>query len=173
MKPLRRFLTAAAFAALAVSCGGSGSGASVQEPPELLTAVPSDALCVGLYNRLDKGLESMLDSSDVLCTLNYGKLSHARAALAICDIGSLSPLVIIEAGKHAPDSSAAVLSLLAQADSFRLAKAYVPLHTHDVLILSSSETVVTVVKRHLASESSVLDAPDSAKWWKSCPAATP
>lgn len=160
MKPIGRILTFAAAAILAVSCGGKSTGGSAPEPPELLRAVPSDALCVGLYNRLDKGLPQVLDSSDVLRTLDYGRLSHARSAIAVCDLGALSPLVIIEAGKHSPDTSAAVQSLMALADSTRLSKAYVTIGNHDVLIISQSETMMTVVRRHLSSESSLLDAPD-------------
>ena len=154
------FAALCAGASLAVSCGGESQGASNTEVPEMLSAVPSDALCVGLYGRLDRGMNKMTDSLSVLRKLNFGKLSHARCAVAICDIGSLSELLVIDAGKHAPDSSAAVKSLLAQADSFRIAKVYVELNGRDALILSPSETVVTVVRRHLSSETSVLDAPD-------------
>ena len=160
MKPTGRILTFAATVVLAVSCGGKSAGGSAPEPPELLRAVPSDALCVGLYNRLDKGLPQILDSTDILRTLDYGRLAHAKAAVAICDLGELSPLVIIEAGKHAQDTSAAVQSLMALADSSRLSKEYVTLGGHDVLVISPSETMMTVVRRHLSSESSVLDAPD-------------
>ena len=160
----------AAFALLAVSCGRSPQAASAPEIPELLTAVPSDALCAGLFGRLDRGMNKMLDSTSVFRNLNYGKLAHARCAIALCDIGSLSELIILDAGKHAEDTSASVRSLLAQADSFRLAKAYVTLDSRDALILSPSETVFTVVERHLSSESSLLDAPDFDKVLEVLPA---
>lgn len=153
----------AALSLLAVSCGGSPEASSAPEIPELLTAVPSDALCVGLYGRLDRGMNKMLSPESVFHKLNYGKLSHARSAIALCDIGSLSELMIIDAGKHVEDTSSAVRSLLAQADSFRLAKVFVTLDNRDALILCPSETVFKVVNRHLASESSLLDAPDFDK----------
>ena len=170
MKPVGRILTFAAILVLAASCGGKSTGGPVPEPSVLLRAVPSDALCVGLYNRLDKGLPQVLDSTDVLRSFDYGRLSHSKAAVAICDLGSLLPLVIIEAGKHAPDTSAAVQSVMALADSSRLSKAYVPLGSHDVLIISPSETVITIVRRHLSSESSVLDAPDFDRVLQALPA---
>ncbi|MBO7644007.1 MAG: hypothetical protein J6S62_03470 [Bacteroidales bacterium] len=150
----------AALSLLAVSCGRSPQTESAPEVPELLTAVPSDVLCVGLYGRLDRGMNKMLDSVSVLRKLDYGRLSHARSAIALYDIGSLSELLIIDAGKHSADTSSSVRSLLAQADSFRISAAFIPLTTRDALILSPSETVFKVVNRHLASESSILDAPN-------------
>ncbi len=155
--------------ALAVSCGRPSRGPSVQEPPELLRAVPSDALCVGLFGRLDKGLDRMLDSLDILRTLDYGKLSHARAAVALCDIGALSPLVVVESGKHASDTSEAAKALLAAADTLRLSSAYVGLGGRGAVVLSPSETVITVVRRHLDSETSILDAPDFGKVLEALP----
>ena len=160
----------AALSLLAVSCGGNPGDVSAPQVPELLTAVPSDVLCVGLYGRLDRGMDKMLPPESILNRLSFGKLSHARTAIALCDIGSLSELLIIDAGKHAGDTSAAVHFLLAQADSFRLAKAFVPLQSRDALILCPSETVMTVVERHLLAETSLLDAPDFDKVLEVLPA---
>ena len=84
------------------SCAEGAAGVS-QEAPELLKAVPSDALCVGLFGRLDHGMEQMIDSLSALRSLDYGKLSRSRAAIALCDIGSVCPLLIIEAGKAGAD----------------------------------------------------------------------
>ena len=62
------------------SCAEGAAGVS-QEAPELLKAVPSDALCVGLFGRLDHGMEQMIDSLSALRSLDYGKLSRSRAEL--------------------------------------------------------------------------------------------
>lgn len=149
-------------AALSVlSCSGGPSEAS-REAPELLRAVPSDALSVGVFSRLDKGLAQMVDSASVLKSLDFGKLSKARTAIAMCYVGSLSPLLVIEAGKCDGDTLSSVHSLLEQADSLRISSAFVALEAHNALLLSPSATVVTVAGRHIASESSILDAPDFA-----------
>ena len=61
-----------AFAAfLVASCCESATGGS-HEAPELLRAVPSDALCAGVFSRCDKALDRMTDSTSVLRKLDYG-----------------------------------------------------------------------------------------------------
>ena len=141
------------------SCAEGAAGVS-QEAPELLKAVPSDALCVGLFGRLDHGMEQMIDSLSALRSLDFGKLSRSRAAIALCDIGSVCPLLIIEAGKAGADTLESVRSLLDMADTLKLGAALLELDTHDALLLSESSTVITIARRHVASESSILDAPD-------------
>ena len=141
------------------SCAEGAAGVS-QEAPELLKAVPSDALCVGLFGRLDHGMEQMIDSLSALRSLDYGKLSRSRATIALCDIGSVCPLLIIEAGKAGADTLESVRSLLDMADTLKLGAALLELDTHDALLLSESSTVITIARRHVASESSILDAPD-------------
>lgn len=148
-----------AFAAfLVASCCESATGGS-HEAPELLRAVPSDALCAGVFSRCDKALDRMTDSTSVLRKLDYGKLARAHAVVALCDVGSVQPLLVLEAGRHGSDTLEAATSLMACADSARLNSALIALPMHNALVISPSPTVLTVVKRHLASESSVLDAP--------------
>ena len=152
-------LTSIAIALGMLSCSGAGSVAP-GNAPELLRAVPSDALSVGVFGRLDKGMERMVDSASVLRSLDFGRLARSRAVIALCNIGTIYPLLIVEAGKCDGDTLAAVPSVLAQADSLRISSAFVPLGTHNVLLISPSATVVTVSGRHISSESSILDAPD-------------
>ncbi|MBR4809086.1 MAG: hypothetical protein IK031_02255 [Bacteroidales bacterium] len=142
-----------------VSCG-SGDSATSAEAPELLKAVPSDALAAGIFGRLDRGLERMTDSTSILRSIDYGRLGRARTVIALCDVSSLVPLVIIEAGKASPDTLAAAESVMVQADSLRLSRMHATLDGHNVLLLSPSETVITIAGRHLQSGSSILDAPD-------------
>ena len=131
----------------------------VYKAPELCKAVPSDAMGLGLFSRLDHGLDRLTDSASVFRKLDYGRLSHARAAIALCNVGTVTPLVIIEAGKADGDTLSAAASLISQADSMGLFPLHTSLSEHNVLMLSTSPTVITVVKRHLDAESSILDAP--------------
>ena len=166
MHRLWSYIYLAAALVLAGACGKSvisGPG----EPPELLKAVPADALTVGVFGRCDHGLEQMLDSTSVLRSLDYGKLARHRAAIALCDVGSIEPLLILETGKTEPgsglraatDTLPQTAALAAQADSMRLFNAQLALSRHNVLLLTPSATVLTVVQRHISSETSILDAP--------------
>ena len=142
-----------------LSCSQGAPGVA-QGAPELFHAVPSDALAAGYFSRLDHCLDRMTDSLSVLRRLDYGKLSRARAAVAMCDVGSVFPLLIVEAGRADADTLESVRSVMALADSLRISSAFVPLESHYTLLLSPSSTVITVARRHIASESSILDAPD-------------
>ncbi len=167
MRRLWSYLFFAAALALTVACGKSVIS-SQGEPPELLMAVPADALTVGVFGRCDHALEQMLDSANVLRCLDYGKLAKHKAVLALCDVGSISPLLIIETGKADPgeglraatDTLPQTAELAALADSLRIASAQLALSRHNALLLSPSATVITVVRRHLGNETSILDAPN-------------
>ena len=132
------------------SCAENAPSA-VQDSPELLKAVPSDALCVGVFSRLDRGMERMVDSASVLRNLDFGRLSRSHAAIA---------LLIIEAGRSGADTLDVVRNIMAMADSMKVWHALFELDTHNALLLSPSSTVITVAGRHVAAESSILDAPD-------------
>ena len=147
----------AAFGALAFNACKPNVQSPRTEACDLLQAVPSDALCVGLFDRLDRGLENLTDTLSPLRRPSYGKLSHARCAIALCNIGSLSPLLVIEAGKASEDTIPAVRSLLS--DSLDLYMEHIVLSDHNALIVTPSETVLTVALRHISSGTSILDAP--------------
>ncbi len=147
---------------MALSCNRS-SGVPAGEVPDLFHAVPSDALSVGVFGRCDNALGRMTDSTSVLRRLDYGKLSKAHSVIAVCNVGNLFPLLILEAGKQAPDTLEAAASLLALADSIGLASAHVSLEKHNAVLLSPSETVMTIALRHISSGASILDAPDFDK----------
>ena len=153
-------LTVVIVVLFTASCGGGAPAASNGEAPELLRAVPSDALSVGVFSRLEKGLPEMVDSNSVLFNLDYGKLSRARAAVALCNVGSLAPLLVIEAGKAGADTLDAAAAVIAAADSLKISSSLVTLQSRNALLLSPSATVITVCGRHLAAETSILDAPD-------------
>jgi len=170
---MRRFVLSVLFL-VAIGCSGSPEGGKFVESPELLKAVPSDALTVGIFGRCDHALERMLDSTSVLRQLDYGKFGRHKAAVAFCNIGSITPLLILETGIASQDRSSenakgslqAATDTLTQtrdiaklADSLKLYTAQVALDKHNVLLISPSATVITVAERHLESESSILDAP--------------
>ncbi|MBR4826379.1 MAG: hypothetical protein IKZ91_00655 [Bacteroidales bacterium] len=145
---------------LGLSACTGGPSAAVADAPELLKAVPSDALCAGLYSRLDKGVDRMLDSTNIVRSIEFGKLARSRSVIALCDVGSIEPLVIVEAGKASADTSSAAASVLAQADSIGVSSLFAQVGSHNVLLLSPSETALTVARRNVASQSSILDAPE-------------
>ena len=144
---------------LLFSCG-SGTPTAASEAPELFGAVPSDALGAGYFSRLDRALERLTDSTSILRNIDYGRLARAKAVVALCDVSSIVPLVAIEAGKAADDTSSAAAAVIESADSARVQHLYTTLGEHNVLLLSPSETVITIAGRHLSSGSSILDAPD-------------
>jgi len=144
------------------SCGSGAPGPSA-DAPELFQAVPSDALGAGYFSRLDHALERMTDSTSILRTIDFGRLARSKAVVALCDVSSIVPLVAIEAGKASPDTSAAAAALLALADSARVPCLHFTIGEHNIVLLSPSETVITVAGRHLLSGSSILDAPDFDK----------
>ncbi len=140
------------------SCAENAPG-TPQNVPELIKAVPSDALCLGLFSRLDNGLETMVDSSSLLRTIDYGRLARSHAAIALCDVGSIAELLIIEAGRTGSDTLEIANKIMVQADSLKLSHSILPVGSHNALLLSTSSTVITIAGRHVASESSILDAP--------------
>ena len=160
---MRKLILYAILILAVCSCGQNGqSGQSAQkagEAPELLRAVPSDALAVGVFSHCDKGLQAFTEQALALVFVDYGKMVRNKAAIALCDVGSLTPLLVLETGRAEADTTAAVADLLAQADSLKLSTAIVSLDKHNALLLSPSATVIKVALRHLASETSILDAP--------------
>ena len=164
---MRRLILFALTLLTAAACQTAPGEVQRAEAPELLRAVPSDALTVGVFGRCDRALEQMLDSASVLRSLDYGKLGKHRAVIALCDVGSIAPLLIVETDKSEPgsglraatDTLPQTAALAAQADSMKLFSAQLAISRHNALLLSPSATVLTVVQRHLSSETSILDAP--------------
>ena len=162
MKKCVLFLTVLSLTFLLASCGNEAPGASL-EAPEILKAVPSDAQSIGIFGRLDHAMDRLIDSTSILQRIDYGKMGRSRAVIATCDLGALAPIVIVEAGKASADTASAVLPVLSQADTLGLPHCHITLGHHNALILTPSETALTIVSRHLASEISILDAPDFDK----------
>ena len=95
---------------LLFSCGQPSRKAdAVREErriPELLAAVPSDALAVICYDRLSEGMR-LLDSTSVLHKLDLKAFKNAKMALSLCYNGSLVPVLALDAGRAGADSASA------------------------------------------------------------------
>ena len=148
------------------ACGGGArnDGAVPQQRhiPELLAAVPSDALAVICHDRLAEGLR-LYDSTSVLHQLDLSAFKNARMALSLCYNGSLVPVLALDTGRAPADSSESVLALLGQAATLRLRTEYVapdPEARRDgFLLITPSDAQLTAVRRHLTEHTSILDAP--------------
>lgn len=182
---LRRVLLLIVPFLAALSCGG-GAGAPGRLS-ELLLAVPADAVCAGQYSRLDNALAGMSDTLSPLRKISAGSLSRSEAVLALCNVGRLVPLLVVDAGRCSADTSAALSGLVASCDSLRLPHMIVQLGKRKAFVASTSHTVLDVSSRHIKGGASLFDAPhftlvqeafpdgdavvcrsESAKSWLSC-----
>ena len=148
---------------LLFACGHpSPNTGDTRRVPELLAAVPSDALAVICYDRLEEGLP-LLDSTNVLRQLNLTAFKQSPMALSLCYNGSLVPVLALDAGRAEADSASAVSTLLAQAANLKLQAEYVrpdaETKRRGFLLITPSNAQLTAVRRHLSEHTSILDAP--------------
>lgn len=162
----KRVLTCLLVLPLLFSCGQpSRKAEAVREErriPELLAAVPSDALAVICYDHLSEGMR-LLDSTSVLHKLDLKAFKNARMALSLCYNGSLVPVLALDAGRAEADSASAAGALLAQASALRLHAAYISpdgdARKRGMLLITPSDAQLTAVRRHISGYTSILDAP--------------
>ena len=130
--------------------------------PELIAAVPSDALAVICYDRAAEGMQ-LFDSTSILQQLNLTAFKNAKMALSLCYNGSLVPVLALDAGRAEADSVSAVSTLLAQASTLKLQAEYVrpdpEAKRRGILLITPSDAQLTAVRRHLTEYTSILDAP--------------
>ena len=149
---------------LLLCCGNPARkpDAPVQEKriPELLAAVPSDALGVLCFDRCADGLR-LYDSTSVLHKLDLSEFRNARMALSLCYNGSLVPVLALDTRRAEADSAAVLNALLAQAASLKVSSHYFAPEEGrpGMVILSPSEAQITAVRRHVTQQTSILDAP--------------
>ena len=147
-------------------CGNPArkADAPVQEKriPELLAAVPSDALGVICFDRCSEGMR-LYDSTSVLQKLDLSDFKNARMALSLCYNGSLVPVLALDTHRAEADSAAVLNALIAQAASQKVFSHYFEpdpdAGRQGMLILSPSEAQITAVRRHVTQHTSILDAP--------------
>lgn len=139
------------------SCGRQPS--VEQTIPEMLAAVPSDALAVLISDKCSEGLQ-FVDSSSTLRRLPLGNVGKGRMALSLCYNGSTVPVLAIEA----PDSVTSELASLsnkAQAMGMQ-AGFFAPdaaSGRKGMFVLTPSEAEMAAVTRHINGSASILDAP--------------
>ncbi|MBO7575182.1 MAG: hypothetical protein J6S99_05170 [Bacteroidales bacterium] len=148
---------------LLFACGHpSPNTGDTRRVPELLAAVPSDALAVICYDRLEEGLP-LLDSTNVLRQLNLTAFKQSPMALSLCYNGSLVPVLALDAGRAEADSTSAVSTLLAQASNLKLQAQYIrpdaEAKRRGLVLITPSDAQLTAVRRHLTEHTSILDAP--------------
>ena len=148
---------------LLFACGNPApKTGDMRRVPELLAAVPSDALAVICYDRLEEGLP-LLDSTSVLHKLNLTAFKQSQMALSLCYNGSLVPVLALDAGRADADSASAVSALLAQASVLKLQAQYVrpdaETKRRGFVLITPSDAQLTAVRRHLTEHTSILDAP--------------
>lgn len=148
---------------LLFACGNpSPKTGDLRRIPELLAAVPSDALAVVCFDHLEDGI-SLLDSTSVLRQLNLTAFKQSKMALSLCYNGSLVPVLALDAGRAEADSASAVSTLLAQAATLKLQTEYVrpdaEAKRRGFLLITPSNAQLTAVRRHLSEHTSILDAP--------------
>ena len=130
---------------------------------EMLDAVPTDAVIILPTDRLEQGIDALLDTTDVLRSLDWGHLKGKKAAVSFVYSGSLSPVLCIEAGKASPDTLKDVRRILGNVHELGLVAGHFSGQktgiSHNVLIVCRSEAVLASTIRHLEAGQSVLDAP--------------
>ena len=151
----RAFLALVVLAA--VSCGGRSPG----EPSPLYSTVPSRSLAVMHFEHLKPALKLLLDSSSVFRSLDYGRLSNSEMILSYDYSAALVPILAIDAGRAADDTSGVVASLLGQASAKNLHCLYTgSALERKMLLLSPSRAAIDEAAVHIAEGVSILDAQD-------------
>lgn len=158
MKKSGIILILAALLALS-SCNEEG-GSSI---PHLLHTVPSDAVMVVTSSRVDKGLRTMLDSTNVLYSFDYGSLSNAEMVLSYVFTGSSQPVLTIDGGLQKAEATE-LLAKRAEHNGL-----YSKILSPGVITLTTNSVVLASVERHIASETSILDAPGFTEALESIP----
>lgn len=158
--------------------------AAAQSVP-LLAAVPSDAAMLATFGNMRSALSVLTDSVHVLPSLleggarrgfpsflhrlsaiDLGALRHAPTVVSLHYSGDLVPLLLVDAGSSPADTSEAMASILAAADSLKLTARLTVcpgsmqsrLKDEVLLVVSPSEALVTASQRHLESGASILDS---------------
>lgn len=141
---------------LLVSC----ARVSAPEASPLMRTVPSRAVEVMHFPHLEQALELLFDSTSVFRSIDYGRMDDAEMVLSYDYSAGLIPLLAIDAGRSAADTSSAARKVLEQAAGLNL----YALHTGDLLpkraaiLLSPSQASVDEAFRHIESRVSILDA---------------
>ena len=134
------------------------------ENNSLIKAVPSDAAIVLCFKNFGHACELLGDSLavfgelasnkfDRIAAARSGELRRVPAIMSVHYSKDIPPLLIIEAKKAIADSTAELKNLLAVADSSGLLTRI----NGDLVLISSSETIINSSVRHLEEGHSILE----------------
>ena len=134
------------------------------ENNSLIKAVPSDAAIVLCFKNFGHACELLGDSLavfgelasnkfDRIAAARSGELRRVPAIMSVHYSKDIPPLLIIEAKKAIADSTAELKNLLAMADSSGLLTRI----NGDLVLISSSETIINSSVRHLEEGHSILE----------------
>lgn len=159
-----------AFAVVKLYSGTSASDGEIEESRflenhRLVEAVPSDAAIVFCFKNFGRACEILGDSLSVygelasnkfdrLASMNFGSLKRSQAVMSVHYSKDMPPLLIVEAGKAIADSTQDLRNLIAAADSSGLQSRI----NGNLVLISSSETIINSSVRHLKEGHSVLEA---------------
>ena len=131
----------------------------------LVKAVPSDAAIVFCFKNFGRACEFLGDSTAVfgelasnkfgkIASLHLGSMKRSPAIMSVHYSKDMPPLLILEAGKAIIDTTEDLRALLAAADSSRLRTRI----NGDLVLISSSETIINSSVRHIEEGHSILEA---------------
>ena len=134
------------------------------ENNSLIKAVPSDAAIVLCFKNFGHACELLGDTLavfgelasnkfDRIAAARNGELRRVPAIMSVHYSKDIPPLLIIEAKKAIADSTAELKNLLAVADSSGLLTRI----NGDLILISSSETIINSSVRHLEEGHSILE----------------
>ncbi len=140
--------------ALLCSCGSGGGQREREDLPDLLAAVPSDALAL-FCSSSPEGALRPLDSADVLRGLNLAAFRTSPAVLSMSYNGSLASVLAIGTG-----SAAEVPGFPARRGV--QVKFFPPdpvSGRQGILAITASESQMVALTRHISEGRSIFDAP--------------
>lgn len=135
------------------------------ESHRLLKAVPSDAAIVFCFKNFGRACEILGDSLavfgelgstkfDRIASINPGGLRKAQAIMSVHYSKDMPPLLVIEAGKEAVDTTQDLRNLLRVTEASGLFSRI----SGNLVLVSSSETILNSSIRHLEEGHSVIEA---------------
>ena len=148
------------LALAAAGCHGSAPEVS----SDVLKAVPSRAVAVAHFGRLDKALGLLTDSTSVLRQLDFGSLHSSEASLSWVYSGNLVPVLAVDAGRADDDTSSVAARVLAKAGELGLHCCHTGAALkRSLLIISPLQAVVDEAQAHVDAQTSIMDAPGFAE----------
>ena len=142
----------------AISCSQDPSAPEVSR---LLRTVPSRSVEIACFRNGGKALAMLLDSANVFRSIDLGRLSDHEMVLSYDYSSTMVPLLSIDAGRSAGDTSEAVKGVMEQLGALRLHQAYSvdTVHKRASLLISPSTAAISEALTHIRSGASIMDAP--------------